>query len=65
MDKELTVDVGNQISGKVIVDELAGWVREAARRLTDLVADLDDDQLIGPRLAIINPGKLCAMPRPR
>jgi iron(II)-dependent oxidoreductase len=35
--------------------ELAGWVRDAARRLADLVADLDDDQLSVPRLAVVNP----------
>jgi len=35
--------------------ELIGWVRDASQRLTDLVADLDDGQLIGPRLPIVNP----------
>jgi iron(II)-dependent oxidoreductase len=35
--------------------DLAGWVREAADRLTDLVADLDDKQMVGPRLPTVNP----------
>lgn len=47
--------ITNETTEKVTVDELAGWVRDAAQRLTDLVADLDDEQLIGPWLAIINP----------
>src|SRR6266851_9905482 len=34
---------------------LADAVRDARARTTDLVADLTDDQLIGPRLAIVNP----------
>jgi iron(II)-dependent oxidoreductase len=36
-------------------DPLADWVRDARRRTLDLVADLDDDQLMGPRLSIVNP----------
>jgi iron(II)-dependent oxidoreductase len=35
--------------------ELAEWVREARQRTCELVADLRDDQLFGPRLAIVNP----------
>jgi len=35
--------------------ELAGWVRDARERTITLVADLTDEQLMGPRLAIINP----------
>ncbi len=35
--------------------ELAAWVRDARQRTIDLVADLTDEQLMGPRLAIINP----------
>jgi iron(II)-dependent oxidoreductase len=35
--------------------ELAGWVRDARQRTWDLVADLRDDQLFGPHLAILNP----------
>jgi iron(II)-dependent oxidoreductase len=34
---------------------LAGWVRDARRRTLDLIADLDDGQLLGPSLAIVNP----------
>ncbi len=35
--------------------ELAEWVRDARQRTLDLVADLDDEQLLGPYLPIINP----------
>jgi len=35
--------------------ELAAWVRDARQRTIDLVADLTDEQLMGPQLAIINP----------
>ena len=35
--------------------ELAAWVRDARQRTIDLVADLTGEQLMGPRLAIINP----------
>ena len=34
---------------------LAAWVRDARARTFDLVADLSDEQLMGPRLAIVNP----------
>ena len=34
---------------------LADWVRDARQRTLDLVVDLDDGQLMGPRLAIVNP----------
>jgi iron(II)-dependent oxidoreductase len=34
---------------------LADWVRDARRRTMDLVADLPDDKLMGPRIDIINP----------
>jgi len=34
---------------------LADWVRDARQRTFELVADLSDEQLIGPHLAIINP----------
>lgn len=34
---------------------LAEWVRDARRRTTDLVEDLPDDKLMGPRLDIVNP----------
>ena len=37
------------------VNELIATMREFRARLLDLVADLDDRQLIGPRLAIVNP----------
>src|SRR5262249_46464694 len=35
--------------------QLVGLLQEARARLLDLVADLDDEQMIGPRLAIVNP----------
>jgi iron(II)-dependent oxidoreductase len=35
--------------------ELVDWVRDARQRTCDLVADLTDDQLLGPPLATVNP----------
>ena len=35
--------------------ELAEWVRDVGQRTFDLVSDLDDEQLMGPRIPIINP----------
>lgn len=35
--------------------DLAAWVRDARARTFDLVADLSDEQLMGPRLAVVNP----------
>jgi iron(II)-dependent oxidoreductase len=37
------------------VTELAEWVTDARQRTIELVADLSDEQLIGPRLPIVNP----------
>src|SRR5215471_9902190 len=34
---------------------LAGWVTDARQLTLDLVADLSDEQMLGPHLAIINP----------
>jgi iron(II)-dependent oxidoreductase len=34
---------------------LAAWVRDARRRTLELIADLSDEQLLGPQLSIINP----------
>jgi iron(II)-dependent oxidoreductase len=34
---------------------LSAWVQDARRRTLDLIADLNDDQLLGPALAVINP----------
>jgi iron(II)-dependent oxidoreductase len=34
---------------------LAEWLRDARQRTLDLIADRSDDQLLGPRLAIVNP----------
>src|SRR5215469_9402751 len=35
--------------------ELAVWVKDARKRTFQLVADLADEQLLGPRLSIVNP----------
>ena len=35
--------------------DLALWLEDARRRTLDLVADLSDEQLMGPRLSIVNP----------
>ncbi|HET7150103.1 MAG TPA: selenoneine synthase SenA [Candidatus Acidoferrum sp.] len=34
---------------------LAAWVRDARQRTVDVVADLSDEQLLGPQLRIVNP----------
>src|SRR5687768_3844886 len=34
---------------------LTEWILDARQRTLELVADLDDAQLLGPRLAIVNP----------
>ena len=34
---------------------IAGALRDARRRTLEIVADLDDEQMMGPRLAIVNP----------
>jgi iron(II)-dependent oxidoreductase len=34
---------------------LAEWLRDARQRTLDLIVDLDDAQLLGPRLGIVNP----------
>ncbi len=36
-------------------EELATWIRDARRRTLDLAASLAPDELLGPRLAIVNP----------
>src|SRR5437773_4741436 len=35
--------------------QLAKWVEDARQRTFQLVEDLSDEQLLGPRLAIVNP----------
>ena len=35
--------------------ELTEWVCDARQRTLDLVADLNDEQLMGPHLPIVNP----------
>jgi iron(II)-dependent oxidoreductase len=44
---------GSTIPGTAI--GVAGWVRDARRRSLALLEDLSDEQLLGPRLAIVNP----------
>jgi len=39
----------------VSLRELASWVHDYRERTFELVADLSDDQLMGPRLPIVNP----------
>ncbi len=43
------------LSDTFSVTELAEWVRDARERTFELVADLTDEQLMGPQLSIINP----------
>jgi iron(II)-dependent oxidoreductase len=42
-------------TGPPAASELAGWVRDAGQRLTELVADLSDDQLACLPLPTVNP----------
>ncbi|MCZ6677100.1 MAG: selenoneine synthase SenA [Candidatus Poribacteria bacterium] len=42
-------------STPLTTEELAEWVRDARRRTFDLVADLNDEQVMSPYLPIINP----------
>jgi iron(II)-dependent oxidoreductase len=43
------------MSAPIDPEQLAAWIPEARERTFDLVADLSDAQLFGPRLAIVNP----------
>ena len=43
------------LSDHFTVTELAEWVRDARERTFELVADLTDEQLMGPQLSTINP----------
>jgi iron(II)-dependent oxidoreductase len=47
--------MANARNSLVSTAELVEWVRDARRRTMDLVADLPDDKLMGPRLDIVNP----------
>ncbi|MFQ5528565.1 MAG: selenoneine synthase SenA [Thermoanaerobaculia bacterium] len=40
---------------KISASELARWLTEARTRTLELMADLTDEQMIGPRLHIVNP----------
>ena len=43
------------VSSELTTEQLIAHLREARARLLELVADLDDQQMIGPHLAIVNP----------
>src|SRR5262249_2461569 len=45
----------NSMNIQISADRLVGELKESRRRTLELVADLDDDQMIGPRLGIVNP----------
>jgi len=52
------VATSRQAPPKISADRdtvLASWVSDARLRTLELVADLSDDQLMGPRLRIVNP----------
>jgi len=53
--KERAVASTSTAPDRPTTKELIDWVHESGQRLTDLVCDLDDEQLIGPRIPIINP----------
>src|SRR5262245_25908728 len=38
-----------------IPEVLAAWVQDARRRTLDLIADLDNGQMLGPGMATLNP----------
>ena len=40
---------------KLSAADLARLLQDARKRTLELIADLDDEQMIGPRLAIVNP----------
>jgi len=44
-----------EVATSVSCEELVRWVEDARSRTFDLVADLTDEQMIGPRLPTINP----------
>src|SRR5579884_2454158 len=43
------------LDATVTAQDLAEYVRDARERTFELVADLTDEQLMGPRLSIVNP----------
>ena len=43
------------IRSELTTEQLVAHLHEARARLLELIADLDDQQMIGPRLAIVNP----------
>lgn len=51
----MTLAAGPDQAPTVDLDTLVSWVYESRERVLDLVADLDDTQLIGPMLATVNP----------
>src|SRR5438309_8881981 len=47
--------MGRSLSTNVPPRLLAAWLQDARARSLSLVADLTDEQLLGPRLPIVNP----------
>ncbi|MFN0107876.1 MAG: selenoneine synthase SenA [Blastocatellia bacterium] len=45
----------NVIHSELTTEQLIAHLQEARARLLELVSDLSDEQMIGPRLAIVNP----------
>lgn len=46
---------GGSRANAELADELAALARDARTRTLETIADLDDEQLVGPRLSIVNP----------
>lgn len=45
----------NAVRSELTTEQLVNHLHEARARLLELVSDLDDQQMIGPQLAIVNP----------
>ncbi len=43
------------VAAQPSAEELAGWVEDGCERALDLVADLDDERMVGPLLPTVNP----------
>src|SRR4051794_2331182 len=53
--QSLAPGLHRQDHGMTSLPSLADWVVDARQRTLNLVADLSDEQLLGPRLSILNP----------
>src|SRR4051812_16884717 len=49
------VERDQDMPSSATVLRLSEWVQDARRRTLALIGDLSDEQLLGPRLSIINP----------